>query len=244
MSIAQQYWRHTFQILIPPVRQAPRLAELIQCPSVAPSSHLQEMCKQMSNMYGHIDRLTDNMHQRLSLLDSSIKMLIPDMNTTVRRQRSKGKRTALLPFIGDLSHSLFGTATEKDLDILCRHMNNMISLEKKFIEAFHSKTESMHSYMTANAQQMNNILDTIHLNHDALVALHNDMEHSLNQIVKTFSSIIEILVNQTTALNFLSHQLDNFFHGIEKLQRGQLSPYLISPQVLQICLDEVRHNLV
>ena len=34
------------------------------------------------------------------------------------------------------------------------------------------------------------------------------------------------------------------FHGIEKLQRSQLSPYLISPQVLQICLDEVCHNLV
>ena len=97
------------------MRQAPQLAEQIRCPTVAPSSHLQEMCKEISNMYGHIDQLTDNMHQRLTVLDNSIKMLIPDTNKTVNKQWSKGKRTALLPFIGDLSHSLFGTATEKDI---------------------------------------------------------------------------------------------------------------------------------
>ena len=244
MSVAQQYWRHTFQVLIPTMRQAPQLAEQIRCPTVAPSSHLQEMCKEISNMYGHIDQLTDNMHQRLTVLDNSIKMLIPDTNKTVNKQWSKGKRTALLPFIGDLSHSLFGTATEKDLDVLRRHMNNMVSVEKKFIEAFHSESDSMHSYMTANTQQINNILTTVHLNHDSLVTLHNEMEHSLNQVVKTFSTLMHILINQTTALNFLSHQLDNFFHGIEKLQNGQLSPFLIPPHVLQTCLDEVHQKLV
>ena len=90
-SIAQQYWRHTFQILIPPVIQASRL----HCPTVAQSSHIQEMCQEMSNVYGHIDRLTENIHQRLSVFDSSMKMLIPDGNNTVKKQWSKDKQTAL-----------------------------------------------------------------------------------------------------------------------------------------------------
>ena len=78
--------------------------------------------------------MTDDMHHKLSALDSSIKMLIRDSNQTSPRQRSKVKRTALLPFIGDLSHSLFGTATQKDLDILRRHINNMISVDKKSLK--------------------------------------------------------------------------------------------------------------
>ena len=131
INVAEQYWRHTFQTAMPMVMHTPRLAEQLECPTIAPSSHMKDMCHEIKNMYGNIDRMTDDMHHKLSALDSSIKMLIPDSNQSSPRQRSKVKRTALLPFIGDISHSLFGTATQKDLDILRRHINNMISVDKK-----------------------------------------------------------------------------------------------------------------
>ena len=61
-----------------------------------------------------------------------------------RRQR------AILGFIGDLSHTLFGTATTKDVNMLQKHIQAIAEKTEQISKDFQIHTEGMSSYMKKN----------------------------------------------------------------------------------------------
>lgn len=57
--------------------------------------------------------------------------LIPERNLVMSKSRS---RRSLLPFIGKLSKSIFGTATTEDVEMLAKHINALNKLSRTMVK--------------------------------------------------------------------------------------------------------------
>lgn len=69
--------------------------------------------------------------------------MIPQTQTLKKRQAR-----ALLPFIGSLSKSIFGTATMDDVNILAGHINALNSKTEKIAKALeHIVPTNHHSFL-------------------------------------------------------------------------------------------------
>lgn len=66
------------------------------------------------------------------------------------------RRRSLLPFIGKIASSLFGTATEDDIKALAAHVQAISKSQSQMLSGFQVQTEHMSSFMTLSQERMNN----------------------------------------------------------------------------------------
>lgn len=74
---------------------------------------------------------------------------------------SNRKKKSLLPFVGDLSKSLFGTATMEDVDILKQHVNSLIKSNIKVAKFIKMQSYQFSSFMTAADNRFDNIQESV-----------------------------------------------------------------------------------
>lgn len=72
-----------------------------------------------------------------------------------------GKKKSLLPFVGDLSKSLFGTATMEDVNILKQHVNSLIKNNLQVTKFIKMQSHQLSSYMTAAENRFDNIQESV-----------------------------------------------------------------------------------
>ena len=109
MFMAQEEWLHTFQIPIP---------RRLGTPNVGSCHRDNDTCFLINQALLQIMVIRTETALRINNTVNTIRKLVPE--TKVDKSRSA---RSLLPFIGHLSKSLFGLATEKDIDTLAKHIN-------------------------------------------------------------------------------------------------------------------------
>jgi hypothetical protein len=68
---------------------------------------------------------------------------------------------ALLPFVGDLSKSIFGIATENDVRVLAGHINALTRQQKKVVRALARHGGDLSSYINQVGDRMDNLMEGI-----------------------------------------------------------------------------------
>ena len=115
MNTAQQYWRHTFEIMLPEISYKPRSPGAVECKTDSFSydkalcDDLAENITAVNSLHHEMLRVTENRTTQLNII------LSPASNKITRKRTTR----SLLHFIGDFSKSLFGIATSKD-PIFCK----------------------------------------------------------------------------------------------------------------------------
>jgi len=74
-------------------------------------------------------------------------------NTPLPPNFAKRKRS-LLPFIGKISSSLLGTATEDDIKTLAAHVQAISQSQSKLLSGFQAQAEHLSSFMTLSQAQV------------------------------------------------------------------------------------------
>ena len=125
------FWAHTYQILFPGLKLnkfvKDRGNRSLSCQALV--RHHLEACYIMKDALKNVNEVGQRYMSTLNLSFRLAKEVMPFElgNHTTTGIRSLSKRS-LLPFIGDLSRSLFGTATKKEVKQMAKHI---YLLEKK-----------------------------------------------------------------------------------------------------------------
>jgi hypothetical protein len=140
----QQNWRHTFHLTLPhefDVGIVPPVCSLINSGN--------QSCQEVNTLFQDLEKLRTEAKSRLNAITTRIPRLLPEQKHTPFTSTHKRTSRSLLPFIGQMSKYLFGTASEQDLLVLQTHMKTIISRTDKLTHSFEQHAVNLSSYMMA-----------------------------------------------------------------------------------------------
>ena len=112
----------------------------------------------------------------------------------------KGSRSrrSLLPFISDLSKSLFGTATLEDINTLVRHINALTKRTQEISILLTQHKEGLSSYITKANHRMDNLL-----------------QGNTQKLESEFQTMLSLLSQLVQSSSHKSHELDELKYVLQ-----------------------------
>ena len=148
----------------------------------------------------------------------------------------------LVPFMADISKSLFGTARQKDLILLQNHIKTLTTHYNADQTIMHDTLNEMTYFMATANKRLDNAFQGIQANHNLLLSPRNSVQSSLNERLDLLQ-IFETLLTEMDHSQKISHSCDNLLLGIQDLMSNRLSPYIISPSILMNTLQHTDRYL-
>uniref|UniRef100_A0A8W8LKM7 Retrotransposon gag domain-containing protein n=1 Tax=Magallana gigas TaxID=29159 RepID=A0A8W8LKM7_MAGGI len=139
-----QNWKHTFYLPLPNLIVQGKPNTNITNPQFA---------KSVNTIYDiHLDSL-----KRIATSISNIKQLLPEHGAPKPSRRKR----SFLPFFGELSKTLFGTATVDDVNNLKRSIQRIQRQNNLMTTAFEHQMEHFSSFLTSADQRLNNAFEAV-----------------------------------------------------------------------------------
>ena len=228
------YWHHTFQVempvLVPPTRsRAP-------CNLVNNSATL---CMMLEDAAIQSFTVRNSTNSRLAKLRALMDEAVPVMPNY--KEDSRNKR-AIIPFIGQISHTLFGTATEHDVNVLANHIKIIEKRVKLITGSFQHEGKELTSFMKAINKRIDLSIRTMQENHVAISKLGNELWQAEHGLLLS-SKLSSHLTQQASTASYLLHSTDAFLQALLQLRHGQLSPLVIPKQALHHAIQHVKRKL-
>uniref|UniRef100_A0ABD2WQ40 Envelope fusion protein n=1 Tax=Trichogramma kaykai TaxID=54128 RepID=A0ABD2WQ40_9HYME len=159
----------------------------------------------------------------------------PTEETASRTDRKK--RSAPLAIIGSLSHGLFGTATEDEIELIQRNLDQLFQDQKSIIKLNEEKTHILtHSIST--------LYKTIKNQGEIINLLYNTEQN----FTKEFSKIQKAMKFAVWARR-LEGKIDLQFnalreaqHALYKLGEGKIPHQFLNPQIIQNIAIEIQQS--
>ncbi|XP_055958012.1 uncharacterized protein LOC130013243 [Patella vulgata] len=223
-------WIHTFELALPIV---PAMPANVHC------QHHNDTCAFIQQIIQTLNQIKAQTASNLNNTNIQIKKLIPEI-TSVTKVRSK---RAILGFIGQISRSLFGTATVKDVDLLAKHINALSRQNHKIAQELTQHADHFSSFMSTVDHRINNAILGIKQNHDAIVFATNNIQTTYNNMRETFVAMSHLLTDQMQQATVVNAYVEDLKLGIHSLVQNKLSPLIVPPHTLQRTLHQI-HNLI
>ena len=229
LHVAAEMWLHTFEIPMP---------KYINVPNIGTCHKDNATCLITGHLLSQINTLRSETSHRLENTIQTIHRIIPKADI----QRSRSERS-LLPFIGQFSKTLFGTATSDDVNTLSRHINALSKRTNELGMALTQHGAHFSSYIRSANKRMDNLIKGVEDNEMAIKYIQTQIQTVTTDIQSTFTHMNDLLMKQVKNSNHLNHELDEFKLGIIDLVKGRISPLLITPLVLKAALKDVNRLL-
>ena len=133
LQLSNEDWLHTYKVPLP---AGPHL------PSIGTCHKDDDTCILIGHVLAQINTVRAETSARLNDNLETVYKLIPESTHT----KGRGKRS-LLPFLRQLSPSIFGTATLDDINVLARHINELNRRTMKISNAIEQHGAHMSSFM-------------------------------------------------------------------------------------------------
>ena len=228
------YWAHTVQIVLP---QYPDLKYYPQPCSKVEST--KEICDMLQSALIQSEFIHNATGETCRKLVEKVQDLMPEVNLPDDDSRSK---RSLLPFIGQLSKSIFGTATVRDVEILQSHISSVIQNSNKLESAFKYQSNKLSSFMSIVDNRITNAAKEIQINHKSIANMGNEL-WKLEWGLMVSSQLTGQLVRQVQRSSDLTSRLNELIKDIGHLMEGKLSPTLLSPSALKQILVRIQKQL-
>jgi hypothetical protein len=125
VDFASDVWTHTFEIPLY-IHVRVTIDEMTKC-----SLRNRKYCLILHQLSDGINMVRKKLKSQLTDTKNLTFNMVPELT---RPLTSRSKR-ALLPFVGDLSRSIFGIATTGDVNKLAQHVNQLTRRENKVTRA-------------------------------------------------------------------------------------------------------------
>ena len=229
LTLAREYWLHTFEILLP---------EHVNIPLIGTCQKTDRECLKVHHILSQINSIRLETQHRLNHTLKLFNDLVPQMQI----KRSPSKRS-LLPFIGQFSKTLFGTATTDDVNTLARHINALNKKTMGIADALTQHSNHLSSFMTKANKRMDNLLLGIKANNAGIQYINTQIQHITQNIQESIDDLMSILIKQLRVSGHLNHELDQLSISISNLVNGKLSPILIPSHILKSTLNDIQSIL-
>ena len=229
LQLSNEYWLRTFKVPLPAA---------LHLPSIGTYHKGVDTCILIGHVLAQINTICAETSARLNDTLETVYRRLPES----AHIKGRGKRS-LLFFLGQLSRSIFGTATVDDINILSRHINELSRRTMKISTAIEQHGAHMSSSMEKANKRMDNLMKGVKNNEMAIIYIHTQLQTSIRDLKSNFEQMSNILTKQIQQSNHLNHQLDEIKLGIIDLVKGKLSPLILSPDVLQSTIEKNQNLL-
>ena len=230
LQLAGESWIHTFEIMLP---RTVNLFSIFGC------NRSKRICDLVNEMLVEINQIRQDTEVMINGTIDTIINLLPERKFPVKSR----SRRAILPFIGDLSRSIFGTATIKDVELLARHINSLNKISSNLIKSVEQHENDLSSFMKATDERMNNIVKGLEENHLAIEHIQTQLFESFDNLEKSFSIMSVFISKQITKSRQLETLFNELLEGIYDLIDGKVSPHLINFQTMSDTLNNIQNIL-
>lgn len=177
---SSEFWTHTFIIKLDDPDQF----------SAPPACK----CPPYTLLFDQLANLTKETSSYVTNVQSQIRHMLSEQPQTVRSR----SRRSLLPFIGDLSKTLFGTATSSDLELVARRVNNLQRAHIKLSNEFHHEAQLLASFMATTNDRLSNAVAGIRVNHKMIESLSSQMEKTTENLRLQQAQLMSLVLQQIT----------------------------------------------
>ena len=234
IQTTNNYWLHSFEMALPMLKYRP--IPTSPCVEINVS---KSVCQLLQAARLQADLVRTTALESLNDTLSKVRHILPEIQMPSSNSRSK---RALLPFIGQLSHSLFGTATEHDVRILAAHIQRLAGQTKTLSRSFQQVGQARASYMTAVDKRFSNAMKGIESNHDAIINIGKQIWYTDHQLVLQ-TRITGHLVSLAQTANSILVRAEELLQGIILLTQGKLPPSLVSPEMINHLITHIQRKL-
>lgn len=231
----EQMWRHTFHLVLPNGTSLDPIK--FQCDD----QREFKMCNRFKDTLEHIDKIRVQSKTNLENVIASIKNIIPESSLDSRAGR---RHRSLLPFIGDLSSTLFGTAKQADVDALKHAMQAVIRKQSQMIHAFQGNSFLMSSFMSAVNFRLQTAMNAIRLNNNVLKSTFTSLQNIIDSNSRAENTLLRSLSYQIRTSSNIAHHVSNLEMGIHDLVEGKLSSFLVPAHDIMKLLKHVQAYLL
>ena len=230
LILSNEYWFHTYEITIP---------EYVAIPNIGTCHKDNSTCLLIAHVLTSINTVRSETAARLNSTVETIKKLVPKLEV----QKSRSRRS-LLPFIGQFTKSLFGTATVDDVNILAKHMNAITKRTRQMASLLAQHEDDLSSFVTTANHRMDNLMKGIKENDMAINYVQTQLQRTTKNLQHMFEQMINLLSQQIKTSSIMNHELDELKIGVTDLVNGKLSPLILPQSVLKSTLRDIQNILI
>ena len=197
--------------------------------------HVPQICIKNKALIAMIANLGHRSHDQILQLVEEIHAILPlpFPNGTAMSRR------AILGFVGELQHTIFGTATSEQVEILANQVAAISKSQESILKTAQRAVADMSSFATvetkhlkaAIAQLRNMSIDTLRLSQNRATNAEAAAQYLTDLIVHGFQI--------THGAELVSDHLMSVLVAVQMLRDGRVSPYLLPPELLQNALAEI-----
>ena len=228
-------WQHTYEVDFADIETYLKSSKKVF--STLCASNYTLLCKDFIKSLQAIDEFRIGTFEVLNSTITTIREVIPHKHLDqIQQQRSE---RALLPFIADISQSLFGTAKQKDLITLQKHIQ-ILTNELNNNQAMNEQDlDEMTSFMGNTNKRFDNLLKGIQTNHGQIEALSTSLSSTVRIKIHQMLSVFNTMLKEMSLSHKLTLQCKDLYNGIQELLHNKLSPNLIPPKLLANTLTNI-----
>ena len=230
VQLSKEIWIHTFEIQLP---------EDISMIKLSGCNRDVETCSVVNNVLLEMNQIRQETEVILNNTLSAIAKLVPERKTILKSRTAR----SILPLIGDLSKTLFGTATIGDVELLAKHINALNKLTTNIVKSVSQHEDHLSSYIKTVDDRMNNLVKGIKENELAISHIHTQLYESFSNLEQSFSTMSVLIAKQIEKSRKLEHIFGELLEGIYSLVEGKLSPHLISPDTMLKSITDIQSIL-
>ena len=229
------YWTHTIQLVLPgypDMNKYPRPCSTIKGVGT-------EVCQMLHSALEQSIDVQNSTKETFEKFIQQIYDTMPDIGKMNEDSRSK---RSLLPFIGQISKSIFGTATEQDVNTMLHHISILDRNAAAMANALKKETSSLSSFMSVIDNRMSGAVAEIQQNHESIAQIGNKV-WMLKYTLQTGILVSTHLTRQVHESSLLREGLLQLVQDIGQLVEGKIPQTLINPNTISTILKEVELKL-
>ena len=233
------YWKHTFEIILLKFTSLGNYsASCSQFHEALKNS--VEVCQIIHASAKQSEEIHKETGYNFQRTIRKVYDIIPEVDLSIVDSRSK---RSLLPSIGQLSKSLFGTATEKDVQMLAGHVSEIIRQTNNLENSFKYQSKGLESFITIADKRISNAAKEIISNHKVINEIAKDFK-TLEHLEMLGVELNGKLARQVQISGDLIGRLYGLIiNDIGDLVQGKLSPPLLPTSDLNHMLRNVQNQL-
>lgn len=172
-----------------------------------------------------------------------------DMLRNVFTVNESRQKRSLLPWAGDLLHSLFGTATDSDMNVLRDHLGRLAQNQDDIVHVVENSltiVNKTNANVVANRKAINLLISAANRFNQRLIVLQeNEVTFSKLVKIKTVlqTQVHTVLGKMTHALGRASTLIARIAYDLNRALRGELTMSLVAPSDLREILTHIATRL-
>lgn len=230
LQLSEETWIHTFEI------ELPTNLNMMDLPVCTKG---KQTCEAVNRVLLEISQIRHETELIINSTLESVFKLIPERQLN---EQSRSKR-AILSFIGDLSKSIFGTATVEDVRMLANHINALNKITSKVVSTVEQHEENLASYIKTSDERMSNIIKGVEANEYAIENIQTQFKNSLGNIEKVFTTTSIFIAEHIEKSRQIEKRFNEILDGVLDLVKGKLSIHLIPIKTLSKTVNDIQQIL-